>query len=215
MSDINIETITVGQYKTNCYVLINNSSRNALIIDPGDEADFIIRKITDFDVTPVNIIATHGHFDHVSAVFELQNAYKIPFLLHQKDDFLISRTSTTYNHFMGLTGVINPKTDYYLKEQDNVELNNEVFKILEIPGHTPGSIAVYLKKDNIIFTGDLIFDNGTVGVYDHKYANISDLKKSVDRMLRLPRGTKVYPGHGESFLIEDFQKLYSMFNIPS
>src|SRR3990172_1226345 len=213
--NITVEIIVVGQYKTNCYLVIDNLSQSSLIIDPGDDADFIIRRIADLNVLPKEIIATHGHFDHLSAAFELQKAFNIPFFMNEKDGFLVSRTATTYKRFVGVSGSVNPKPDGNLSKRDVVKLGNLNFDILELPGHTPGSIALYSETENLVFSGDLIFNNCSIGEYDKKYSDISDLKESVDKLTIFPGDTKVYPGHGDPFNIEDFNKLYSVINIPS
>ena len=84
-----IEKLIVGQLQTNCYLVWDKKTREGIIIDPGDDAEYIISRIKDLEIKPQMILATHGHFDHVLAVLELKLAFKIPFLLHRKDLFLV------------------------------------------------------------------------------------------------------------------------------
>ncbi len=151
-----VQPLSVGQLKANCYLIFDDQTKEGIIIDPGDEADFIIQKIIDFDVKPLGIIATHCHFDHIMAVTELKLAFKIPFLAHKDDEFLLERMRKSAIHFTNLDPGPPPKIDNYL-ETGNVRMgprgifdsDDEHFqklKIIETPGHTPGSVSIYIPK---------------------------------------------------------------------
>src|SRR3989344_5632855 len=94
---ISIKRLQVGQLKTNCYLVIEDDK--CVIIDPGDDADYIQRIITDEGVKPIKIIATHGHYDHILAVAELKLAYGVPFLMHKADEFLLARMQSSAKRF--------------------------------------------------------------------------------------------------------------------
>ena len=110
-----IETLVVGQLQTNCYLVWDEKVGEGIIIDPGDDADYIINKLRDFNITPKAILATHGHFDHLLAVNELKLAFKIPFLLHQKDLPLLKHMRESTMHFTGADEGPSPKVDIFLK----------------------------------------------------------------------------------------------------
>ena len=90
--------LPVGQMEANCYLLYDERTKEALVIDPGDEADFIISKLRDYDLLPKAVIATHGHFDHCLAVLELKLSFNIPIYLHQKDLFLYQKAQLSAKH---------------------------------------------------------------------------------------------------------------------
>jgi hydroxyacylglutathione hydrolase len=200
-----IRTLKVGVLKSNCYLAIHEKSNECLIIDPGDDGDYIQRVVADEGVKPIAIIATHGHFDHILAAYELQAAYNIPFMIHKEDEFLLNRMQSSATHF---TGVNNPppppKIDKYLVPGE-LEIRNYKparageLKIIPTPGHTPGGISLYFKKEKTVFVGDLIFDGGHVGRTDFAYSSSVDLQKSIQKIKKLPSGMTIYPGHGIAF----------------
>jgi glyoxylase-like metal-dependent hydrolase (beta-lactamase superfamily II) len=197
---LKIRRLPVGQLQTNCYLV--SAGEHAIIIDPGDDADYIQRIISDLEVKLTQIIATHAHYDHVLAVTELKLAYKIPFQMHKKDVFLLKRMRSSARHFSGISAGPTPKVDKYLDEGDDLEIGNCKLKIIYTPGHTPGSIALYSKELKIIFVGDVLFAGGGIGRTDFAYSNASDLENSIEKVLKLSDETVVYPGHGEDTIVE-------------
>lgn len=187
----------VGQLQTNCYLVWCQQTRKTLIIDPGDDADFIINKIRDLDLAPVGIVVTHGHFDHVLAVEELRLAFGIPFAMHRTDLCIMRKSVKT-------SGLV-PKPDKFIKEGEWVKFGREKLKVIETPGHTPGSISLYCKKDSFVFVGDLIFSHGGVGRTDFSYSSQKKLERSIKKLLVLPDNTVVYPGHGKQTTIGEFK----------
>ena len=178
----------------NCYLVYDKKTKEAIIIDPGDDGDYLIRKITDLKLKPVLIVATHGHFDHILAVLELKLAFKITFLMHQADLFLLKQAQQSAKHFLGIEVDPVPPPDRFLKDGDEIEFGTQKLKVLETPGHTPGSIC--LLGEDVVFTGDTVFSNG-VGRTDFSYSSKEDLKKSLEKILKLPDNILVYPGHGK------------------
>src|SRR3989344_8716694 len=96
-----IYKLVVGQLSTNCY-LLSNKKGEGIIIDPGDDAEYIKQKLIDYEIIPFYIIATHGHFDHLLAALELKLTYKIPLLMNEKDKFLLARMQSSANFFTGV-----------------------------------------------------------------------------------------------------------------
>jgi len=193
--------LIVGDLQTNCYLLYSDLSKKCVIIDPGDNSEYISSKISDLDLEPVSIIATHGHFDHILAVNDLKLIYKIPFYCHKDDAFLVNSMVKRAQKWLSRKIVEqNPKTEFFL----GTEYKNSDFiiKVMHTPGHTPGSVCLYLKKENILFSGDVLFSGGNIGRYDLSYSNRFDLYKSIRLLLKLSNKTVIYSGHGEETNIE-------------
>ena len=200
---LKIKTLVVGQMKTNCYIIYNNSEDSAIVIDPGDDADYIIGQLNAVGSNPKEIIATHGHFDHNMAAYELQSAYNIPFLISDKDEFLLKKIPMSAKYFVNIKSVKVPKIDKFLKQEKKIEIYDNYFEILEIPGHTPGSVGLYNPIEKILFSGDTIFKDGSIGRYDYSYSNKNNLLKSINRILSLPADTVIYPGHGRETCVSN------------
>jgi len=200
-----IERLVVGQLATNCYLAWDEESSEAVIIDPGDDADYILRKINDFNLSPQFVLATHGHFDHVLGTTELKLALNIPFLIHQKDLFLLKRAGETSKFFTGVGGEPILPPDKFIKEGDKVVFGEESLKVIETPGHTPGGVSFY--SSGFLFSGDLIFAEG-VGRTDFAYSSKEKLEKSIKKILKLPKETIIYPGHNQPLAIEDFRSFW-------
>lgn len=212
--------LPVGQLQTNCYLVIDEDK--CLIVDPGDDADYIQRVIADEEVKPTKIIATHGHFDHILAVTELKLAYKIPFLMHGKDEFLLKRMKSSAAHFSRISSDPPPKIDKYFKEGDKLIISHqslrarghgpEALTIVHTPGHTPGSISLYSKDSTLVFVGDLMFAGGGVGRTDFAYSNHSDLIDSIQKLLKFSSDTIVYSGHGEETTMGNLKKYFIKYD---
>lgn len=199
----------LGQLQANCYLLINGES--CLVIDPADDAGFILEEIQRRRLKLNGLLATHGHFDHIMAVGEIQLTYDLPLYINKKDQFLIERLSETAEHFLGYkqpTLPIKKTTD--LDSKRVLEIGNFSLKVIATPGHTPGSTSFYFSNENVVFTGDTLF-SGSIGRFDHSYCNKKDLKNSLVELTDLPEETKVYSGHGEETTIEDEQNNLTVF----
>ncbi len=194
---MNIKRLVLGTLQANCY-LVWESQNEAIIIDPGDDTDFIIQTILEHELVPRAIIATHGHFDHIMAALEIKLIYNIPFYMHKADEFLLERMDSSARHFINFDPGPPPDVDIYLKSNSTLEISNLELEILHTPGHTPGSVCLY--SEGCVFVGDLMFADGTCGGTDHAYSNKSELAASVDKIKKL-RSSIIYPGHGEEFTL--------------
>lgn len=201
---LNIIKLEVGQMQANCYIASEEGSREAIIIDPGDDADYIIQKLQDNDLTPELIIATHGHVDHTIAVLELKLAYGIPFYMHKSDEFLLKRIEQTAKHFIGFDPGPPPKVDVYIADGSVLQAGGIKLKVLHTPGHTPGSVCLWSKNEKVVIVGDLIFEKGQVGRTDFSYSDKNDFIASLSKITSLPKDTIVYAGHGEKFSLGSF-----------
>lgn len=212
--------------QANCYILEKDGE--CLIIDPSDIANFILEHVERRRLSITGLIATHGHFDHIMAVGEIQvsmkalNAQSLPLFIHKDDVFLLKRLVETAKHFLGYEpGVIPVQSTTNLKSGKQ-KIGNFYFEVIHTPGHTPGSCCLYFpasapdvtkamsgkkatageERSGILFTGDLLFKEG-IGRYDFSYSNKEDLMKSLKTIIKLPEETVVYSGHGEETSIGD------------
>jgi len=187
----------LGQMQANCYFLIKNNE--CLIIDPADDASFILEELQRRRLKLIGMLATHGHFDHVMAVGEIQQSLNTPLYINKKDQFLLDRLEETAEHFLGYKQIILP-----IKKTENLDIEEFSaswrMKIISTAGHTPGSQSYYFPKEKIVFTGDTLF-KGAIGRFDHSYCNKTDLKNSLVELTNLPEDIKVYSGHGEETTI--------------
>ena len=187
-----ITPLTVGQMSTNCYLASDEGTGQSLIIDPGDEGDFIGTTLLENKLIPVGIVLTHGHFDHCLAVLELKLSFNIPIYLHQKDLFLYQKAQLSAKHWSAISSPKLPPIDKFLSEGEIIPFGESSLKVIHTPGHTPGSICLYSALT--LFTGDTLFSEG-VGRTDLSYSSYGDLQKSLNKLFALPSNTLIYPGH--------------------
>lgn len=191
---------SLGQLQANCYFLIEG--KDCLIIDPADDASFIFEEIQRKRLNLIGMLATHGHFDHIGVVGEIQLSFNVPLYIFKEDQFLIDRLNETAKHFLGFDPhFIKPITVKYLTVTE-FKIQSLEFRIIKTPGHTPGSCCFYFKEENSLFTGDTLFKEG-IGRYDFSYSNKDKLKKSLKKIFKLPGETIIYSGHGEDTILED------------
>jgi glyoxylase-like metal-dependent hydrolase (beta-lactamase superfamily II) len=201
-----IHTIVVGRLQTNCYVLQSDSS--ALVIDPGDEPERILRFLTDIAVKPSRIIATHTHFDHVLGVDAIRAKLKIPFLIHHDDLSILESMQSRVREIMGFSVPPPPKVDQLLKDGESIAFGQDDVKVIHTPGHSPGSIS--LVGEGFVLTGDALF-NQSIGRTDLPGGDLDTLVRSItERLFTLDDDTIVYPGHGPETSIGD-EKLANPF----
>ncbi len=204
MKALEVMTLQVGQMQENCYLVTCAQTKECLIIDPGDDAQYITEKISSIQVTPIGIVATHGHFDHIMAASELQLIYAVPFMMHTHDEFLLKRMLETAKHFLQHDVIaLQPVVSKNIKGKDTLALGSHSLRVIETPGHTPGSVSLYNDQCGILFVGDVIFYGGGIGRTDHSYCRPLELHDSIDTILDLPGDTIIYPGHGEQTTVAE------------
>ena len=190
-----IKTVVVGPLEVNCYIIGCEESMEAAIIDPGGDADEIIKTIQSEGLKPEFIINTHAHFDHVGAVRAIQEHFKIDFLLHKDDLFLIENLDQQVMQF-GFDRVAKPDVNKFIKNGDNVSLGKMAIKAIHTPGHTPGGVCYYV--DNNVFVGDTLFA-GSIGRTDFPGSSYEQLIQSIkENLFPLGDSVVVYTGHGSS-----------------
>lgn len=178
----------------NCYILGCEETREAVVIDPGDEADRILQVLADENLKLKYIINTHGHFDHVGANKEMKAATGADILIHSFDEPMLSHLSQAARQF-GLDGVENsPPSDRAIDDGDEITFGNITLKVIHMPGHSRGGIA--LHTDAVVFVGDSLFA-GSIGRTDLPGGDYRTLISSIkEKLFLLPDDTMVYTGHG-------------------
>lgn len=188
-----IKKLAVGPIMANCFIVGCRQTREAAVIDPGDEANRILLALAEEKLTVKQIINTHGHFDHVGANKRMKAATGAPILIHALDApmlDLLARSAAAW----GMSAENSPAPDRLIAEGDVVEVGTIRFKVIHTPGHTPGGIA--LHADDCLFVGDTLFA-GSVGRTDFPGGDFDALKASIQgKLFALDDRVKVFTGHG-------------------
>jgi len=190
---MSIETLPLGEYQANCYVL--TSGNFALVIDPGEASPAILEAVGDRTVPFV--INTHCHPDHIGGNEFVCTRYQAPLYFHKDDEQI-------FQFFLGQ----ETKPDRYLQEGDTLSIDKMKFKILHTPGHSPGSITLLFESERVLFTGDLLFA-GSIGRTDFPGGDIDQMKRSLQRIVDLPGEYQIYSGHGPITTLERERKYNS------
>lgn len=188
-----IESIVTGSFMENAWILGDEENKHAIIFDPGDNVSNIIGKMNELNLTPVFILNTHTHPDHLGAAAELQKRFDLPFAIHE-DELPTFNSAKNTAQFLGLLNFQLPEVTTFLSDGQVLEINNLHLQVLHTPGHTPGSICFLNGKH--LFSGDTLFQ-GSVGRTDLPGGSMKQLGDSLKLLSQLPEDTRVYPGHGE------------------
>lgn len=192
---------------TNCYIVADEKSKEAFIIDPGGESEKVIEMISILKVNVKYIILTHCHGDHISGVKEVKDKVGGKILIHRMDAEGLCNENLSLTYYIGLQ---NPdmEADSILDDEDKIHLGDIEFDILHTPGHTKGGICIYCPEHKMIFTGDTLF-RGTWGRTDLPTGSFEDIIHSItDKIMILPEDTIIYPGHGKSSIVREEERIY-------
>ena len=171
----------------------------------------ISEEVQSKGINLVGILLTHGHFDHTLGALDLKLIYNIPIYIHNKDIFLLERQDETAKHFLK-RDIKTPnivKVEKDLEKIKEIELGEEKFEIIQTPGHTPGSVCFYNKKNKLLFSGDTLFAHDR-GRTDFSYGSTKKIFESLRKLMDLPDDTIVLPGHGETTTIEREKPRYKI-----
>lgn len=207
MSDIRIKSLIVGMVETNCYVVYNERTKHAVIVDPGDSADQILLFCKKMELKPEAVLLTHGHFDHMMAAEEIRKAFDLKIYACEKELEVLADPGKNLmkNYYMGAYGL---EADIAVKEGDKLELAGFEWTVLETPGHTAGSCCYYIPEEDVLFSGDTLFRD-SYGRVDFPTGDARAMFASVRRLINeIPENTMVYPGHSEATTIE-YEKKYN------
>ncbi len=193
MADLQVLEYNVGDIGTNCYFLVNTSTKETIIVDPGGDAPMLQRHIAEQGLKPVGIFLTHAHYDHAHHAKILKDAYQIPVYVHEAERETLTDVRINASAMFG-----QPETyeaDVFLKDGQKFSLAGFDILTLHTPGHTPGGACYYFEDNKILVSGDSLFC-GSIGRTDFPGGSMSSLVRSLrEKVLVLPRDTEVLPGH--------------------
>lgn len=192
-------------FQVNCYVVYDPKEKEAAIVDPGiidiREIDAIDNFLKKNDLKVVSVINTHLHIDHVVANSSLATKYGVPVMAHAEDSILGDRLREQAMQFGLPFKMENAGVTHLIGDGDTIKIGSGSLKVIHVPGHSPGGIALYDAQDGFLISGDTLFD-GSIGRTDLPGGNIAKLLESVKKRLYvLPAETVVYPGHGPATTI--------------
>jgi hydroxyacylglutathione hydrolase len=184
----------VGPLACNCYVVGDEATRQAIVIDPGDDASELAGAIQEQQLTVTAIVATHAHFDHITAAAELRSLTGAPFMLHDEDKPLLDWVQESGRIFLGVELPPPPQVDTRAREGDRVTAGSFELEVMHTPGHSPGSISLIAPE--AVFSGDTLFA-GSIGRTDLPGGDTQALLVAVrSKLFKLDEDLAVYPGHG-------------------
>jgi glyoxylase-like metal-dependent hydrolase (beta-lactamase superfamily II) len=169
-----IHCLCVGSIQTNCWIYTLPDIRSCAVIDPGADAPDIIKHLRQLNLSPKYILLTHGHFDHITALPELLQSMPATVAIHEDD-----------------ASYLQDKADTLLSDGDIIG----PFKVIHLPGHTPGSVAFYDEEADVLFSGDTLFC-GDRGRTDLPGGDTQKIEKSLELLLSMKGSIRVFPGHG-------------------
>jgi glyoxylase-like metal-dependent hydrolase (beta-lactamase superfamily II) len=204
--------LVVSPLQVNCFILADEKTKEAIVIDPGDDAQDIIKVIHDKGLKVKYIVNTHAHFDHVGANRTVKEATGAEILMHEAESPVLETVSIQAQSF-GIGPVSAPRPDRFVKHGDVITAGEVSLKVLHTPGHTPGGIS--LLEQGMVFTGDALFA-GSIGRSDFPGGDLLTLIRSIrTHLLSLPDDTKVFSGHGPASTIGDERRENPFLNKDS
>ena len=196
------EILPVGPLQCNCSVIGDETTREGLVIDPGDDIEQVLALVHKHNLQVQQIIVTHAHIDHVGGAMKLRAATGAPILLNQ-NDFALLKMLDVQAAWIGMPTPGKVEIDHSLGQADTVKTGNLAAQVLHTPGHTEGSICLYFPVESKLIAGDTLFA-GSIGRTDLPGGSLAKIIRSLhERVLALPDDTIVVPGHGPLTTIGD------------
>lgn len=208
MGQIEIKSMTLGMVATNCYLIINKENKEALLVDPADNALRISNVIEENNCTLKAILLTHGHFDHIMALNDLKKRYNVPVYAHEEEEDVLKQSSLNLSGSIGQ--IYTTQADVYVKDGEHLKLAGLDVIVLYTPGHTKGGVCYYFPEEKVLMSGDTLF-HCSIGRTDFPTGSMSQLVRSVkEQLFVLPDDVQVYPGH-DSVTSIGYEKQYNPF----
>lgn len=189
-----VELLTVGPLEENCYLVIDEATNRAVLVDPGDEPERILDALHDSGAALEGVWITHAHFDHVGGLAGVLRAHPVPVHMHPLEAPLHARAVDSALRY-GIRIETPPPADRELAEGDRVKVGSQELSVMHVPGHAPGHVAFY--NDSVVFGGDCLFA-GSIGNTDIEFGDRDTLDASLSRLIALGDELTLYPGHGRA-----------------
>ena len=190
-----VDTIVVGSFEVNCYLVWDEGTKDLIIIDPGDDSAAVIRRIHATRATPRAVLLTHGHGDHIGAVTELRQKFGIPLVAGTGEKQYLADPMFNLSGQIGLPIKLAP-AEQWVADEETISFGSLSFRVLSTPGHTSGGVCFLDETEGAVFCGDTIFQ-GSIGRTDFPGSSFKELMLSIqNKILTLPDDIVCYPGHG-------------------
>ncbi len=202
-----LQVKTTQDLLTNSYIVCDEKSKEAMVIDPGGEPERIAEALDILDANLKYIFLTHCHADHIGGISKLKELKGGKILVSRED------SEGLYNEEISLAYYINMQNpeleaDSRVDDNDLIHVGDLEFKVISTPGHTKGGLSLYCEKERLLFSGDTMF-SGTWGRTDLPTGNFVEIMDSItNKLMVLPDETIVYPGHGKTTMIQDERNIY-------
>lgn len=197
------EVIPVGMLQCNCYILGDETTREAVVIDPGDDIERVQQVLSHHGLKPKHLVATHAHIDHVGGLEKLARASGAAVLMHEAD-LPLYQSLAVQAAWLGMRPPKTIEIDQFLREGDDLRWGDRALQVLHTPGHSPGSLSLYLPgSEHRLFSGDTLFQ-ASIGRTDLWGGSYEEILRSIEsKLLSLDDLTPVFPGHGPATSIGD------------
>ena len=211
---MNVKQFTFNHFQVNCYLLWDETTKCCAIVDPGAEASYedaqLTQCIKEKGLTPVRVLLTHAHVDHIAGLRQVCERYQLPVTMHPEGEHLLKQAEA-YGAVMSFeVSQMGDLKTISIVDDEVVKVGEEEVECRFVPGHCPGSMAYVLHNENIVLTGDALF-RGSIGRTDLPGGNYDLLlEKLHNRVLTLPEDYEVLPGHGDLSTIGE-EKMYNGF----
>lgn len=188
-----IAQMTVGAFGVNCYIVFDEQTKEAIVIDPGDQAEEILSKLAAESLSVNYIVNTHGHADHIGANRMLKEKTGAKIAIHELDAPMLTDAKLNLSAFMG-GAVLSDAADIILKDGDTIDIGGEALTVIHTPGHTKGGVCLLLG--DMLFSGDTLFAE-SVGRCDFPGGDMRELVDGIqNKLMKLSDSVRVFPGHG-------------------
>lgn len=205
---LKIGKVVMGSVQTNCYFIYQENEKKIIVVDPADKGDYLYNAFTEAGYEVAAILLTHAHFDHIWGCNKLRELSGAQVFAWEEEKELCESAKLNVSADAGRPYTVS--VDWYLRDGEEVTIEGMKFKVIGTPGHTQGSCCYYFENDNILISGDTLFE-GSVGRSDLPTGNGATLARSLkERLMILPDETLVFPGHGNGTTIAD-EKKYNPF----
>jgi len=192
-----VHTVVVTEFMTNCFIVGDEITKEAVVIDPGGEGQKILKEIEKMGMNVKAVVSTHAHVDHIGALKDIKNALGADIMMHQAE-LPVLKTASRMARLFGISIDDPPEPDRFIAEGDQVSCGSITLKVIETPGHSPGGISLLTSDGKVCFAGDTLFA-GSIGRTDLPGGDYHTLIESIKtKLIPLGDDVKVLSGHGPS-----------------